>query len=99
MNKIAGGDFNMYIPIESTDEIGELAGDFGVMKDAVVARNANLEKLVRLRNMELEHSNEHIELMHKELESVNSNIKKLESKNRKLYDEASDIYRTENTER
>lgn len=80
MNKIAGGDFNVYIPIESTDEIGELAGDLGVMKDAVVARNANLEKLVRLRNMELEHSNERIELMHKELESVNSKIKTLESK-------------------
>ena len=99
MKQIAGGDFNVYIPIESTDEIGELALDFGVMKDAVVARNANLEKLVRLRNMELEHSNEHIELMHKELESVNNKIKKLESKNRKLYDDAPDMYRTENTER
>jgi len=99
MNKIAGGDFNVFIPIEGTDEIGELARDIGVMKDAVIARNANLEKLVRLRNMELEHSNEHIELMHKELESVNNKIKKLESRNRKLYDDSPDMYRTENTER
>ena len=99
MNKIAGGDFNVFIPVEGTDEIGELARDIGVMKDAVIARNANLEKLVRLRNMELEHSNEHIELMHKELESVNNKIKKLESRNRKLYDDSPDLYRTENTER
>jgi len=99
MNKIAGGDFNVFIPIEGTDEIGELARDIGVMKDAVIARNANLEKLVRLRNMELEHSNEHIELMHKELESVNNKIKKLESRNRKSNDDSPDMYRTENTER
>jgi PAS domain S-box-containing protein len=97
MNEIAEGNFSADISVESTDEIGELARDFRVMKDAIVAANANLEKLVKIRTKELQDANKRLDFMNRQLKSVNENLNRLESKYRKLYDEAPDMYRTENT--
>jgi signal transduction histidine kinase len=47
----------------STDEIGSLAKNFAVMKDAIVTVNNHLERLVNMRTVELEDSKKHLEVV------------------------------------
>jgi signal transduction histidine kinase len=62
MNEVAKGNYEVAIPVESTDEIGLLAKNFAVMKEAVLAVNSNLERLVNLRTAELQDSKKQLEV-------------------------------------
>jgi signal transduction histidine kinase len=63
MNEVANGNYEVEIPVQSTDEIGLLAQNFAVMKDAVVAVNSNLERLVNMRTAELQDSKKQLEVV------------------------------------
>ena len=63
MNEVANGNYDVDIPVQSSDEIGLLGQNFAVMKDAVVAVNANLERLVNVRTAELQDSKKQLEIV------------------------------------
>ena len=63
MNEVANGNYDVDIPVQSSDEIGLLAKNFAVMKDAVLSVNANLERLVNVRTAELQDSKKQLEIV------------------------------------
>jgi len=63
MNEVTNGNYGVAIPVQSTDEIGLLAQNFAVMKEAVVAVNSNLERLVNMRTAELQDSKKQLEVV------------------------------------
>jgi len=64
---IAAGDFDIVLPTERGDEIGELARAFRQMADRVQAQTRELESKVSERTVELEQRNREMTLAHKQI--------------------------------
>lgn len=67
---IKNGDLNHKISFKSKDEIGELAGSFGLLVEAVKKSQANLEEKVKDRTIELDKKVKIIETSNKDLQET-----------------------------
>jgi PAS domain S-box-containing protein len=67
---IKSGDLNHKISLKSKDEIGELAGSFGLLVGAVKKSQANLEGKVKDRTAELDEKVKIIEISNKDLQET-----------------------------
>ncbi len=52
-DRITKGDYSYNVQVESGDEVGQLAGQFNMMRKSVLETNMNLNRLVRERTKEL----------------------------------------------
>ena len=65
---MAAGQYEVALPAERDDEIGELSAAFGVMAHKVRSHTAELEQRVRERTRELEEANREMAAAHKKID-------------------------------
>lgn len=68
--KVRGGDLNHKINVISSDEIGDVAGSFGLLVEAVKKSQINLEEKVKSRTAELAQKVKIIETSNKDLQET-----------------------------
>ncbi|MCX4189425.1 biofilm regulation protein phosphatase SiaA [Methylophaga sp. OBS3] len=64
-NALAKGQYDVSLPVQSTDEIGDLSRAFAQMVKTIQSHTNELESKVSARTRELENSNREIELINK----------------------------------
>ena len=78
---IAGGDLTTHVPVESTDEIGQLAGAFNHMSDELAHSYAELEQRVQERTEKLTRA---LNKLHSETEERIHAVEELRKRERLL---------------
>ena len=69
--EVAGGRYDLALPLTGRDELGELTGSFNVMAATILDHTGNLESKVRERTDQLSESNRELaEAQHKMTESI-----------------------------
>jgi len=64
MRRMAEQDFSARLPVESTDELGQLANGFNLMADRLEALYASLEERVKAKTAELADQNRELALLY-----------------------------------
>jgi two-component system NtrC family sensor kinase len=81
--KIETGDLDHEIPIESEDEIGQLAGDFNAMTKSLRERDEAIDRLTRGLEDKVSERNQALETRYKELAEARSDLLSMMEKQKK----------------